>query len=374
MEGVLVGWLVLELTDSAFLVGLVGSMRFLGALLGPVTGVLADRWDRRQLQMRALLAMTGIVATLLGLAVMQRLDVWSLFLATTLGGIVWVWVQPAQQSLPADLLSGRDLVNGIALLNTAMNLTAILGPALGGALLAAGSPGVPWAYGVLLLFYAIQLGAYHAMRLAPRPPTGATPSLWQHLIAGVRYSCSEAGLWTPLALAALVNFVAFPLQFGLLPVFARDVFHVGAVGLGCLGTALGVGAVLGSVLMAWRGAVQHAGRLMLWGTTGWFGLLLVFAWTPDYALALGVLVLMGIAQTYALTNMTVLLLGTARSDMRGRIMGLRSLAVAPLLLGGIVAGAATAHVGAPRTTMGCAVIGLLITAGVAPWIPRRGTS
>jgi len=170
-----------------------------------------------------------------------------------------------------------------------------------------------------------------------------------------------------------VNFVAFPLQFGLLPIFARDVFQVGAAGLGLLGTALGVGAVLGSVLMAWSGAVHHAGRRMLWGTTSWFALLVVFARTPAYTLALGVLVLMGMAQTLALTNMTVLLLGTSSSAIRGRIMGLRSLAVAPLLLGGIVAGAATSRVGAPLTTMGCAVLGLLITAGIAPWIPRRVT-
>jgi MFS family permease len=324
--------------------------------------------------------MTGIVAALFGLAVMQRLEVWSLFVATTLGGIVWACIQPAQQSLPADILSGRDLVNGIALLNTAMNLTAILGPALSGVLLAsggtgsppaAGSAGVPWAYAVLLLLYLVQLGHYGAIRLAPRLPTVVHASLWQHLLAGLRYSRNEAGLWTSLVLAALVNFAAFPLQFGLLPVFAREVFHVGAAGLGLLGTSLGVGAVLGSVLMAWGGAARHAGWLMLWGTIAWFTLLFVFACTPVYTLALGVLVLMGIAQTLALTNMTVLLLGTASSEMRGRIMGLRSLAVAPLLLGGILAGAATASIGAPLTTMGCAVLGLLITTGVAPWIPRR---
>jgi MFS family permease len=384
IDGVLVGWVVLELTNSAFLVGLMSSIRFLGALLGPVTGVLADRWDRRRLQIWALVVLTGMVATLLGLAVMQRLDIWVLFLATTLGGIVWAWMQPAQQSLPADLLSGSDLVHGIALLNTAMNLTAILGPALGGALLAccrSGSPpaagittGVQWTYGVLLLLYLVQLGNYRAMRLEPRPPVVVDTSLWQHLVAGLRYSWSEAGLWTALGLAALVNFVAFPLQFGLLPVFAREVFHVGAAGLGLLGAALGVGAVFGSILMAWVGTIHHAGRLMLWGTLGWFGLLGVFAYTPDYVLAVGVLVLMGMAQTMALTNMTVLLLGTARSDMRGRVMGLRSLAVAPLLLGGTLAGAAATSVGAPLTTMGCAIIGLFVTGGIAPWIPRRVTS
>ena len=224
-----------------------------------------------------------------------------------------------------------------------------------------------------------------------------------------------------------------------------------------MGTALGVGAVLGSLLMAWGGAMHHAGQLMLWGTLGWFGCLFVFACTPAYPLALGVLVLMGIAQTLALTNMTVLLLSTTTSamrgrimglraldvaplflggilagaatsrvgaplttlgwfgllgvfactpaypmalgvlvlmgiaqtvaltnmtvlllstttsTMRGRIMGLRALAVAPLFLGGLLAGAATSRVGAPLTTLGCAVLGLLLTAGIAPWVPRRVT-
>jgi MFS family permease len=173
---------------------------------------MADRWDRRRLQIRALVAMTGIVATLLGLAFMHRLDVWALFLATALGGIVWACVQPAQQSLPADLLSGRDLVNGIALLNTAINLTAILGPALGGALLACcrrGSPptagaaaGVQWAYGVLLLLYLVQLGNYWAIRLEPRPPMVAAPrsgsTSWRACaIAAVRPGCGPP--WRSLA-------------------------------------------------------------------------------------------------------------------------------------------------------------------------------
>src|SRR5262249_56516508 len=103
---------------------------------------------------------------------------------------------------------------------------------------------------------------------APRPATWAETSLWQYLAAGLRYSRTEAGLWTALVLAALVNCVAFPLHMGLLPVFAREGFHVGAAGFGLLGTALGVGAVLGSLLMAWGGAMHHAGQLMLWGTLG----------------------------------------------------------------------------------------------------------
>ena len=187
----------------------------------------------------------------------------------------------------------------------------------------------------------------------------------------MRYSYSNAGLWTALVLAGTVNMVAFPLQFGLLPIFARDVFHVGAAGLGLLGSALGVGSLVGSLLMASMGAVQRAGRWMLAGTTGWLVCLIFFALTPNYALALVVLVLLGVAQTCSLTNMAVLLLSTASSDMRGRVMGLRSLAVAPLFVGGTFAGAATSRIGAPLATIACAVIGFLIVLWVAPRSPRH---
>jgi predicted MFS family arabinose efflux permease len=328
----------------------------------------------------SLLAMSGIVVTLLGLITAGRLDVWSLLLATTLWGVLWAIHQPAQQAIQADVLSGRDLVHGIALMNTAMNLISILGPALAGALLAccgaqalsaAGGAGVWWSYLVLLGLHLLQLWHYSAMRLVQQPPTAARTSVWQNLVAGMRYSYNNPGLWTALVLAGMVNMVAFPLQFGLLPIFARDVFHVGAAGLGLLGSALGIGSLLGSLLMAGMGAVQRAGRLMLAGTIGWLVLLILFALTPAYTMALGLLVLMGVAQTFSLTNMTVLLLGTASSDMRGRVMGLRSLAVAPLFVGGTLAGAATTWIGAPLTTIACAVIGLLIVLWVAPRIPRR---
>ncbi|MBM3226824.1 MAG: MFS transporter, partial [Candidatus Tectomicrobia bacterium] len=109
MDGVLLGWLVLELTDSAFMVGLVGSMRFLGALLGPVTGVIADRCDRRRLLMFSMLAMTAVVVVLLGLMTVRRLDVWSLFLATTLWGVLRKCAISISRKYPMDYaFAGRQ--------------------------------------------------------------------------------------------------------------------------------------------------------------------------------------------------------------------------------------------------------------------------
>lgn len=437
MDSVALGWLVLEMTHSAFMVGLVGAVRFLGSMAGPWTGVAADRMDRRRL----IVVTTGVLATLIAVLAMlvatRRLEVWHLFAATVVRGIVQAFLQPAQQSLQADVLPPRDLPNGISLTTMAMNITAISGPVLCGLLLACCRParrvwdwsdanmvlslnwptfdpdrlylathqgrvltsfdhgmnwslapfslptpiartlalegaatGVQWVYVVMLALQVIQLLSYFAIRSQPRATQRAQASIWQNICDGMRHSVREPGLWTPLFLAGLVNFVSFPLQFNLLPVFARDVFSVGAAGLGGLGAALGVGALLGSTLMITIGTRFPAGLLMLLGTGVWSLFQVAFALTPNYYVGFIILMLTGIAQAMSLTNMAIMLLSTSTSDMRGRIMGLRSLAVAPLFLGSLLSGAAAEEFGAPLTTIICALIGIAGTLGVAPWVLR----
>jgi predicted MFS family arabinose efflux permease len=231
--------------------------------------------------------------------------------------------------------------------------------------------GVLWVYVVLLGLNALQLASYVAIRVqdAQRHHPSRAP-IWQNLCEGWRYCWTDAGLATALIIAGLVNLAAFPLQFNLLPVFARDVFSVGAAGLGLLVAALGAGALLGSFIMVTLGSTRYAGSLMLFGTLVWCGFLLVFAFTPNFYFALGILALIGVAQAVCMTNITIMLLGRASSDMRGRVMGIRSLAVAPLFFGSMLSGAAAAEVGAPLTTVVCAVVGIIIVVCVAPWVPK----
>jgi predicted MFS family arabinose efflux permease len=425
------------MTHSAFMVGLIGAVRFIGSMLGPWAGVAADRLDRRQLSIVSTIVLSAMVALLASLVALRQLQVWHLFAATLVHGIVQAFLQPAQQSMQADILAPRDLPNGITLTTMAMNLTAICGPVLGGLLMSCCRPaprvwdwseadmilslnwpaydaqrlyattsqgsvlmsqdhgaswgaapfllpdtiartlalegaatGVQWVYVVMLGLQLAQLLSYIALRPLTQIQRRAHTSIWQQLRAGMRHSRQHAGLWTPLFLAALVNLVTFPLQFNLLPIFARDVFSVGAAGLGWLSAALGVGALLGSALMVVMGTRQRTGVLMLVGTGLWSLFELVFALTPDFYVALGVLVLAGMAQTICLTNITIMLLSTSTSEMRGRMMGLRSLAVAPLFLGSMISGAAAEAVGAPLTTVVCALIGMVLTLSVAPWVPR----
>ncbi|PON17086.1 hypothetical protein C2W62_15010 [Candidatus Entotheonella serta] len=228
--------------------------------------------------------------------------------------------------------------------------------------------GVQWVYLVMLGLQVIQMLSYLAMGRRQQTARRGQASIWQNIRDGLRHSVQDPGLWTPLFIAGLVNFVTFPLQFNLLPVSARDVFSVGAAGLGWLGAALGVGALVGSMLMVAIGTRFPAGLLMLIGTGVWSLFQVVFALTPNYYAGLGILVLTGMTQAMCLTNITIMLLSRSTSDMRGRIMGLRSLAVAPLFLGSMLSGAAAEEIGASLTTIICALISLGGTLGVAPWV------
>ncbi len=438
MGDIVLGWLVLEITRSPFLVGLIIAMRRIGTLLGPWAGVVADRMDRRRL---ALLLSVLMIAAVLALAILiyiRRLEVWHLFAASLVSSVLSAFYQPVQQSLQADVLEPADLTNGITLNNMAMNLTTIGGPAIGGILLACCRParqvfdwsdsemvlslnwvnfdparlytatsqgsvlissdhglswskaffrlpdtivgplelegavaGVLWTYVLMVLLQVIQLVGYTLMRsLQPRTRQREV-SIWQNLREGLHYSLRETGLWTSLVLAGLVNLVGLPLQSTLLTIFAREVFSVDATGLGWLGAAAGAGALLGSFAMIKISALQRAGQMMVWGTFAWSLLVLIFVLIPSYELALGVIILVGVLQTISLTNMTIMLLNTSSADMRGRIMGLRALAVAPHFLGGILAGGIAEHFGAPQAAIVCGVVGMIVTLAVAPWVPKR---
>lgn len=437
MGEVVLGWLILEMTRSPFLVGVLIAMRRVGTLLGPWAGVAADRMDRRWLALALSTLMMSVVLGLVCLIYMRRLEVWHIFAASILNSILSAFYQPVQQSLQADVLRTDDLTNGITLTNMAMNVTSIVGPALSGLLLACCRParpvtdwsdsemvmslnsvtyhpsrlyaatsqggvlisldqgvswetapfrlpdtivgplelegaaaGVLWAYVMMLGLHAIQLAGYSLMRSFQRVRRAGEQSIGQNLLEGLSYSRREAGLWTSLLLAGLVNFVSLPLQSTLLPVFAREVFSVDATGLGWLGAVAGAGALLGSVAMIKIGPLQRAGQMMVWGTFAWSLLTLIFAVTPSYEIALGVIGLLGVVQTISLTTMTIMLLNTSSAEMRGRIMGLRALAVAPHFLGGLLSGAVAEHLGAPQAAMACGVVGMAVTLGVAPWVPK----
>jgi MFS family permease len=362
MDAIILGWFVLELTHSPFLVGVVSALRFWGSALGPFFGVAADRYDRRRLLLLVQLITTLQMSSLLVLIWTEWIQVWHIFVLMFLGGVARAeW--PLQQILIADLVREEDLANGVALINAASNVTSILGPALGGILLA--KLGITWCYGLITTVSLLQMLTIYLIQMPSEIRKTSQRSIWQDIRAGIHYSYHQPAVLAALATAALVNFLGFPLTFSLMPIFARDVLHIGADGLGFLVAMVGAGALIGSLVVAGSGSFSLAGPLMIYGTLGWMGNMILFALLPWFIPALLVLALMGIAHGVAMANIVILILGNTSRDIRGRIMGLRSMVIGTLPIGSFLAGAATEFIGAPLTVIMSGLLGIVAVIAIA---------
>jgi hypothetical protein len=193
-----------------------------------------------------------------------------------------------------------------------------------------------------------------------RPVTVDRPSPWRDLREGLAYVWKTPRFLAAMSLASLVNLTAFPLSGGLLPYIARDVFHLDQQGLGLMAASYAAGALVGSLLMSGLGPVVRPARTMLVATLGWYVCLSCFALSPSAALAMGALAAAGAAQSLSMIAVQILLLRTSEARFRGRLMGVRMLAIYPLPLGLLIAGAAIPVIGYPWTAALMLGVGLVL--------------
>jgi MFS family permease len=346
MQSVAQGWLVLELTDSPFSVGLTAALGSLGVLLLTLyAGVVADRVDKRRavivtqaLQMVQAFALAALALS--GHATVGHVMVLAAFL-----GVIAAFDIPIRQSFIVELVGKDDLMNAIALNTSVFNATRILGPVAAGLIIG------PLGVGVCFLLNGISYIAVIGGLLAMRVPRSTFPvprsSVWSGLVEIARFIRGSRLVRTLIALTAVLSIFGFQL-ITLMPVFARDVLHVGATGYGLLMASLGVGAMAGAIGVAVLSRRIAKGRTMLAGGAA-FGLLVaLFGRSPSLgaALVLGGLAGLAMIVNNALTNTMI---QTAVPDgLRGRVMGLYSfvfVGMAPV--GAFQAGWVAEHWGAP---------------------------
>ena len=181
---------------------------------------------------------------------------------------------------------------------------------------------------------------------------------------GLAYVWHTPQLLAAMAVAALVNLTAFPFTGGLMPYIAREVFHFGQPGLGALIACFAGGSLLGSLTMGAVGARVHPGRAMLVAAVLWFLCLAGFASSRQPGLAMVMLVGAGIAQSTSMLALSMLLLRSSDQRFRGRIMGVRMLAIYPLPVGLLVAGALIPRIGYGGTAAVMLCCGLLLLAAI----------
>ena len=339
MADIAIGYLVFELTGSATMLGVMGLALALPvvslALLG---GVAADRIARR-----TLLALTqvglALVGGILALLVLTGLvQVWHLFAFAVLQGALFAFNVPARQSFLTELVHKDDLVNALALRSFGMNASRVAGPALAGLLIGLPTVGIGGICLLMAVGYAVVVFSVIGLPYSPPAPTQA--SARQQAIAGLRYVWSTPSLRTLVVIATLILCVAASHQ-RLLPVFALRVFDSGPEGLGFMAAAEGIGALVGTGIIAAMSVARAPGRLLLALGALLGAALAIFAVAPVFLLATALLVLVGVAYAALQTLYSALLLRQADRAMSGRVMSiwLITMGLTPLsaLPGGMLA-------------------------------------
>jgi MFS family permease len=320
IQSAVLGWQVYLLTNDPFALGLVGlaeAVPFLGLTL--VGGWAADRSDRRRVSLLSFVAVGLSGLALLVLSLGRPGPVLPLYGAQVLAGIGRAFFRPASAALGTELVPRQHYENAATWRSSTFHAAMVLGPALGGGLIALGGPRL--AYGVVVTFSAT--GLLLMATIAPRPrPAIAAGSIGAGLSEGIRFVFSQ-----PILLGAL-SLDLFAVLFGgataLLPIFARDILGVGEVGFGFLRAAPAVGSIVMALLLARFGSFQRAGRVLLWCVAGFGVTWMAFAVSRSYALSLALLVVGG-----ALDGVSVVLRGTlvqlwTPQEMMGRVAAVNS--------------------------------------------------
>jgi len=353
METLILGWYVLVATDSVFLLTVFGALQFAGTLLSPYIGTLADRISRRSLLIALRTAYAACAWSLTALAVSGLLATWHVFAIALVAGLLRPSDLVLRNALIADTVPQEQLTNAMGLSRTTMDSARIAGTLAGAGLFS--TIGLGPAYVVVTTLYIASVALTRGVAPGSARHAGGA---WSELQLGLRYVRDTPAIAGLMCFAFLVNLTAFPFSHGMLPFVAKDIYGTDANGLAHLMAAYAVGALAGSLALAWSGRTAQATRIVIVGIFAWYLLLLLFAFTGTKAAGLALLVAVGLVQSLAMISMAVALLMITSIEFRGRVMGLRMLAVYGLPTGLVVGGALIERIGFTLQAVLYALIGL----------------
>jgi MFS family permease len=366
MQNVAQSWLVYRLTGSPLLLGLVA---FAGQapvlLLAPVGGAVADRRSRRDILIATQSASMTLAFVLAGLTLSGIVRPWQVFVLAALLAVVNAFDIPARQAFIAEMVGPQDLANAIALNSSMFNGARVVGPAAAGVLVA--TLGEGWCFFVNGISFVAVIAGLAAMRLPERPPRAPAAPLWSHLAGGFRFVARTAPVRGLLLLLGVIGVTGMPYAV-LMPVFADDILHVGARGLGVLMGGTGVGALIGALVLATRQTLRGLGRWVSVAAASFGVALALFSLSRTFWLSAVLLVPVGGAMMVQMAASNTLVQSMVPDELRGRVIAIYAMTfmgTAPL--GALIAGAAASRVGAPLTV----AAGGFATLGAAGYFATR---
>ena len=364
---VVIGWLTLELTDSPLMVGIVAGAKMAGYLAAPFMGVVADRMDRRLLLLAAAAVNLAVSALMLVLFVSGALALWHVIVLALASSLTWALDNPTRQAFVPDLVESEDLTNAIALNAVAVEITVVIGPALGGILIPAF--GMGGAYGLIAVIYLVDMAVLFMLKDARHAVPQVHESPVKSLVSGLAYVRDNRVVLALLVIACLLNLLAAPYRYAFLPLFARYILDTGPAGYGMLTAMAGVGALAAGIWVVSLGNYRRKGRLLVWSSLAWPMSLLLFAASTWYSVSLALVFAAGLTQAIAWTVIATLILANTSQAMRGRVMGLRAGVVVSLPVGNLLAGALAERFGAPLAQGAYAAAAMVIMMAIVALAP-----
>jgi MFS family permease len=356
MQSVALGWLVYRLTDSAFLLGLVGfSSQIPTFILASVAGVLADRYNKHKI-----LIVTQVLAMLQAfilafLTLTSSIQIWQILLLSLFSGLINAFDMPTRQSFVIDMVDDRnDLPNAIALNSSMFNAARLIGPTVAGILITAIGEG--FCFLVNGISYLTVIAALLMMKIEPLAIIKKNEKILEGMKEGIKYAYNFKPIRVLLLLIGLVSLTGMPYTV-LMPVFARDILHGDAHTLGFLFGAVGSGALVGAIYLASRKSVLGLGRWIAIATSVFSLGLLFFSFSREIYLSIGLMLFTGFGMMMQMASTNTLLQTLVDDDKRGRIMSLYVMAfmgTAPF--GSFMAGTLASTIGAPLTVMSSGII------------------
>ena len=348
MQNVAQSWLVYTLTGSVTLLGLIG---FAGQipvfLLAPIGGAVADKYNRQHILIATQSVSMISAFVFAALTLTGYVQVWHLFALASVTGVANAFDIPTRQSFVVDMVGKEDLVNAIALNSSMFNGARIVGPAIAGILVSAVGEG--WCFLINAISYIAVIVGLLMMKLQPKEIAASADSAVRKIIEGFQYVGKTAPIRALLLLLGLVSLMGMPYAV-LMPIFADQILHGGARGLGLLMGGAGLGALAGALALASRDGIRGLGRWVALASAAFGVSLILFSLSHTFWLSLVLIVPVGFSLMVQMAASNTLIQAMVPDELRGRVMAVYSMmfmGMAPI--GALLAGVLAGRLGAPET-------------------------
>ena len=368
-------WFVLDQTGSPFSVGLVGFFGMVPFLfLGIFGGFLADKLDRKKLIVvtQFLNLVAAVIMSLLLLY--GSVEYWYAYIAIIVPGFGWSLDMPSRRSLIMDMMGSRGITNGVALDSVGMHVSKMVGPAVAGAMIA--FVGVDGSYVVLTSFMTV--GCLLILKVSQSKnridvsteieEQKGLSQIYSNLVDGFKYVFTSQTISAVIVITIFMNLLLFP-YMQMVTVVSKEVLNVGPLLMGILMASDGMGALIGSIGIASQDRMKYHGRIYLYGSLLSLGALFLFSSSSIYFISLALLLFLGIGTSGFGTMQSTIVLLVSKPELRGRALGVVTIAIGAGPIGSLIIGAVSEWIGSSSALMINSVLGFILVAASGVLMP-----